>query len=401
MRVGLALRRPVSVDRVAPERASRRSEVVGGEHFDAVVVGSGFGGAVTAYRLAEAGLSVCVLERGRPYPPGSFPRSPIELGSGFWSPAEHAYGLFDLRSFRDRLVTLTASGLGGGSLIYAAVLLRKDERWFVQDDGAPGGERWPLTRADLDPHYARVERMLSARPYPLASGPPYRDTPKTLQLRLAADELGLEWQLPNLGITFAVPGHEPAVGAPLEPDDNLHGAERRTCRLCGECNLGCNAGSKNSLDLTYLSAARRHGAEIRTLAEARRVAPRPGGGYVVRYADHARAGGGVPPVREVTADTLVLAAGTLGTTELLLRSRPALPRLSPMLGRRFSANGDRLAFAVRARDGARRTREFRPSFGPVITGALRVPDGRDGAGDGARGFYVEDAGYPAFLAGWA
>jgi cholesterol oxidase len=95
-------------------------------HFDAIVVGSGFGGSVVAYRLADAGLRVCLLERGRAYPPGSFPRSPHGMHENFWDPSEGLYGLYDFWSFH-RIHALVASGLGGGSLIYANVLMRKDE----------------------------------------------------------------------------------------------------------------------------------------------------------------------------------------------------------------------------------------------------------------------------------
>src|SRR5215204_5113786 len=102
-------------------------------HFDAVVIGSGFGGSVMAYRLAEAGLRVCVLERGKPYPPGSFPRSPREMRGHFWDPSEGLFGLFNLWSFRG-LEAVVSSGLGGGSLIYANVLIRKDEKSFVRED---------------------------------------------------------------------------------------------------------------------------------------------------------------------------------------------------------------------------------------------------------------------------
>ena len=108
------------------------------------------GASVLAYRLAEAGKSVCVLERGKPYPPGSFPRSPAELGKAFWDPSEGLYGMFNLWSFKG-IGALVSSGLGGGSLIYANVLLRKDEKWFVQEDLAGGGyESWPVTRAGLE-----------------------------------------------------------------------------------------------------------------------------------------------------------------------------------------------------------------------------------------------------------
>jgi cholesterol oxidase len=126
------------------------------ERFDAVVVGSGFGGSVATQRLAEAGLSVCLLERGKPYPPGSFARTPREMRTNFWDPTQGLFGLFDLWSFRG-LDALVSSGLGGGSLIYANVLLRKDERWFVHEDLDRGGfELWPITRDDLEPHYDRV-----------------------------------------------------------------------------------------------------------------------------------------------------------------------------------------------------------------------------------------------------
>ena len=106
------------------------------EAFDTVVIGSGFGGSVMARELASAGRSVLVLERGQPYPPGSFPRTPHEMRHGFWAPDDDLYGMFDLWSF-DELDAVVASGLGGGSLIYANVMLRKPERTFV----APGHRR--------------------------------------------------------------------------------------------------------------------------------------------------------------------------------------------------------------------------------------------------------------------
>src|SRR4051794_16490931 len=113
---------------------------------DAVVVGSGFGGSVVACRLAEAGRSVCVFERGKRYPPGSFPRRPDEMARNFWDPDEGLHGLFDIWSFR-HIESVVSSGLGGGSLIYANVMLRKDEHWFVRDTGSAGGfESWPVTR---------------------------------------------------------------------------------------------------------------------------------------------------------------------------------------------------------------------------------------------------------------
>ncbi|MFJ7065762.1 GMC oxidoreductase [Streptomyces sp. NPDC101115] len=368
--------------------------------FDAVVVGSGFGGAVTAYRLADAGLGVCVLERGKPFPPGSFPRSPHETAKNFWDPDSRLYGMYDMWSFSG-MDALVSSGLGGGSLIYANVLIRKPESWFVHESFDGGYEDWPVTREDLDPHYQSVETMLGARKYPF-DVEPYRSTPKTLAMRQAAERLGLPWELPLLAVSF---GDPPVPGAPLAGgEDNLHHSPRYACRLVGECDLGCNLGSKNSLDFTYLSAAHRLGADIRTLCEVRSFEP-VREGFQVSYIEHRAVGDedpSAPPVRRtVRAGRLVLSAGTLGTTYLLLRNRSAFPALSPALGTRFSGNGDFLGLVLKARErrqdrpGETVPRLMEPSFGPVITSAMRVD--RKGSGEGDRGFYIEDAGYPEFL----
>jgi cholesterol oxidase len=117
------------------------------EHFDAVVVGSGFGGSVMTLRLAEHGLNVCLLERGQRYGPGQFPRGPDAMRTNVWDPNNNLFGLFNIWSF-GRLAAVVSSGLGGGSLIYANVLIRKDASTFAG---------WPVTRQDLDPYYGRVE----------------------------------------------------------------------------------------------------------------------------------------------------------------------------------------------------------------------------------------------------
>src|SRR5690606_12356833 len=130
------------------------------EHVDVVVVGSGFGGSVATYRLADAGLRVVLLERGRAYPPGSFPRTQHEMTRSFWNPASDRFGMFNVWSF-DGIEALVSAGLGGGSLIYANVLLRKPPEWFVAQE-AYGGveERWPIRgpRAALRPRRADAGR---------------------------------------------------------------------------------------------------------------------------------------------------------------------------------------------------------------------------------------------------
>ncbi len=374
-------------------------------HFDTIVIGSGFGGSVTAYRLADGGQRVCLLERGKPYPPESFARRPHEMGANFWDPSRGYYGMFNVWSFKG-IEALVSSGLGGGSLIYANVLLRKDERWFVHDSPFSGGyENWPISRADLDPHYDAVEKMMDAQRFPF--GQPGYQSPKTAAMQDAAGKLGLTWDLPPLAVSFSPRRGEPPVIAEAIPTPeygNIHGKLRTTCRLCGECDVGCNYGSKNTLDHNYLSAAKFKGADIRTLCEVKRIEPRPGGGFTVRYVEHDLARAGTPtdtsklPLVTLTADRLVVSAGTLGTPYLLLRNRSNFPRLSKALGTRFCGNGDLLTFLLDAtkQEGGRTVpRVVDGSHGPVITSYMRVPDTVDG-GTG-RGYYVEDAGYPVLL----
>jgi cholesterol oxidase len=362
-------------------------------HFDAVVVGSGFGGSVTAHRLSEAGMSVCVLERGKAYPPGSFPRSPWEIARNFWDPSEGLHGLFDVWSFRG-LGGVCASGLGGGSLVYSNVVLRKDRSTFVQEEG----EYWPIGYDDLEPHYERHERMLAATPYPFDRSP-YNDTYKTKAMQAAAERVGLEWFLPKLAVTFGPEGEH--LGEPFHTGSpDLHGRTRLTCRLCGECNVGCNYGSKNTLDFTYLSdAALRHRAELRTRHEVKSFAPRPGGGFTIDFVDHTGAVEGEPrsaplPVRRLTADRLVLAAGVFGTTYLLLKNRDAFPALSSRLGTQFCGNGDLLTLAIDARENGRPL-IVDPGYGPAITSTMRVKDAAEG-GPG-RAYYLQDGGHPQMV----
>jgi len=368
-------------------------------HVDVVVIGSGFGGSVVACRLAEAGKSVCVLERGRKYPPGAFPRTPKDMSRNFWDPSRRLYGMFNVWSFKG-MEALVSSGLGGGSLIYANVLLRKPPEWFEENHA--GHSPWPITYADLKPHYARVEERMNAQPYPVEHAP-YSNTPKTVAMKKAAAELGLDWKLPPLAVTFGNDGDVPSPGEPIRERPNLHGKSRSTCRLCGECDIGCNYGSKNTLDFNYLTDAANAGADIRELCEVLEFEPRAEGGYTVRYVRHRPKEGywkqEGQSFETITCDRLVLGAGTLGSTFLLLKNRTYFPDVSPRLGEQFCGNGDLLSFALKCGSGSgknRRPRDMAPSLGPVITSTVRVPDTLDGSGSG-RGYFVQDAGYPAFL----
>jgi len=403
-------------------------------HFDAVIIGSGFGGSVMTYRLAEAGVRVCLLERGKPYSTNSFARAPYDMSRNFWDPGSRLYGLFDIWSFK-RSGALISSGLGGGSLIYANVHLRKDPQWFKEDNPDGTYQPWPITYEDLEPHYSCVEKMMNVQKYPLHH-PPYNQTPKTLAMQEAdrnmqlGDQTTHRWLPLNLAVSFRTrsvsnpdeddSANPPVMAAQIEEHYQnyhsvMHGREmqRSTCRLCGECDIGCNYGSKNTLDYTYITAAihqRPHPAQIETLCEVKTIAPIAEGGYKVEFVRHNPAavdpltGKCEPPPRSVvTCDRLILSAGTFGSTYLLLRNLANFPAVTqPRLGSRFSVNGDLLSFIVKSmerKNGKMVPRRLDPSFGPVITGAIRVGDTLDGDGPQGRGFYVEDAGFP-YLFSW-
>jgi cholesterol oxidase len=191
---------------------------------------------------------------------------------------------------------------------------------------------------------------------------------------------GLEPFFPKLAITFAAPGHE---GDQFDDGTgNVHNAQRFACRLVGECDAGCNFGAKNTLDFTYLSQLGAS-AEWVALCEAEEI-ERANGGYKVNFVDHGERGG----KGSVTAERVVIAAGALGSTYLLLRSQEkGLDGLSDALGKRFNGNGDLLSFAF----GVKQDDEPRvvdPGRGPVITAAALVK------GDAGRGLFLEDGGGP-------
>ena len=211
------------------------------------------------------------------------------------------------------------------------------------------------------------------------------------------------------------PANPPITGAQIhEQYPNYHSVTmnrelpRSTCRLCGECDIGCNYGSKNTLDYTYITAAihqRPYPAQVETLCEVKAVAPLGNKGYAVEFVRHNPAtidpatGKCPPPPRfTIKCKRLIIAAGTFGSPYLLMRNLGSLPLLNrEILGSRFSVNGDLLSFIVKSkerRNGKLVPRRLDPSFGPVITSGIRFGDTLDGNGPQGRGFFIEDAGNP-------
>lgn len=294
--------------------------------YDAVIIGSGFGGSVMALRLSQTGKTVCVLERGRRYAKEEFPRTFQQFTQSLWS--ETNEGLFDLRLSRDMDV-VQASGVGGGSLIYANVHIRADENLF-----AAGG--WPRDitgRAQLDPYYDRVADMLSINPV-------NKIVPRAQVMEEIARRLGRAQDVVklNLAVHFAPdPSQEGTI-----IDDPFHrgGPPQGTCIHCGRCVIGCHLHAKNTLDLNYLwMAEQKYGAEVAPLHEVTKIEPEDNG-YRVYFWQREN---GRKYEGSIHGDLVVLAAGIMGSTELLLRCKHqycTLPQLSDALGLHFSGNGD-------------------------------------------------------------
>ncbi len=303
-----------------------------------VVIGSGFGGSINALRAAEAGKSVLVLERGRRWVAGEFPRDTTDVDTVFWRwPQKSASrGLYELRFFSG-VSAVVASGVGGGSLVYANVNIRPDAVVFED-------ERWPraITRATLDPYFDRVASVLGVSPVPTLVPIPKRDAIHAAAA--AARRLAFD---PDLAVSWD------------------------KCVRCSQCEFGCQHGAKNTADLTYLARAERLGALVRPGQHAFAIEPASGGsgeskGYVVRFRDVATGA-----EESVTGTRVVVAAGTIGTNELLLRCRDVartLPALSPRLGEGYSANGDFLGNV----EGS--ARDLQPWDGPDVTTVIRYTD---------------------------
>ena len=309
---------------------------------------------------------------GRRWLPGSFPRDLDRLDDGWLWLCNH--GLYDTQPVND-ILAVRAAGYGGGSLVYANVAMRPPEEVFAKS--------WPepYTRAALEPYYDLVAHMLDVRPVP---GDPRTGElpPKTRLMAKAADLLGYAdgFFHPNLAVRFQDRG------------PNRFGITQGPCTFSGQCDIGCNEGAKNTLDLNYLALAEQHGATVGTLTEAVHIAP-AGDGYQVRLREHGHPGAGREGVeRQVRARYVFVCAGTLGTTELLLRSRDqyrTLPDLPPALGKGYSGNGDFLSFG----DGLRDLAE--PGNGPTITTAALLHTGTTAD---EQWFVVEEGGYSEHLA---
>ncbi len=300
------------------------------DSYDYVVIGSGFGGSVSALRLSEKGYRVLVIEKGKWWKPEDFPENNWHLRKWLWLPAFRFFGFFKM-TFLRHVGILSGVGVGGGSLVYANTLPRPKPAFFNSGSWA-GITDW---QKELEPHYQTAEKMLGAD-----RNPKLFDA--DLALKEVARQMGkeAEFEPTDVAVFFG----EPEVKVP-DPFFDGEGPDREGCRHCGACMTGCRYNAKNTLDKNYLYLAMKKGAEV--LAEHRVTAVAPTGkedgseGYTLTF----RKSTGVLFSREkkVKAKGVVFAGGVLGTVRLLLNMKEkSLPHLSPKTGDDIRTNNESL-----------------------------------------------------------
>jgi cholesterol oxidase len=330
--------------------------------YDVLVIGSGFGGSVTALRLTEKGYRVGVLEAGRRFEDGDLPKTSWDIRRFFWAPKLGCRGIQRIHLLRDVMI-LAGAGVGGGSLVYANTLYEPKTDAFYRDPQWGHITDW---RQELAPFYDQARRMLGVVVNPTM-------TPSDVVMQRVAEEMGVgdSFGMAPVGVFFGRDGgKEPGV----EVDDPYFGGvgpRRRGCLEEGECMSGCRHNAKNTLVKNYLYLAERAGARVHPDTTVVGVRPLDRGGYAV---DTARTGAWLAgrTARTLTADQVVFAAGTWGTQNLLHRMKAdgTLPNISQRLGVLTRTNSEALGGAITRMRGRRR---YDFTSGVAITSSIH-PD---------------------------
>ncbi len=303
--------------------------------YEVIVIGSGYGGGIAASRLARAGQKVCVLERGKEYLPHDFPNDlpganaeiQVDAGESLLT-KDNPLGMFDFRVNKD-LNVLVGCGLGGTSLINANVSIQPDPRVF--DDPS-----WPTEIRDdkqsLQDFYLRAKDMLKPNPYPENTFG-YPPLGKDVALDKGSQNADGKYRLLDINVNFDIEG------------TNHVGMLQQPCVNCGDCVSGCRYRAKNTTALNYLPDAKNHGAHIFTQIKVHYIKKLGDHNYRVYYQQQSeKEFDDTPALSFIEADRVVVAAGSLGSTEILLRSREQGLSISDTVGNSFSGNGDVLAF---------------------------------------------------------
>ncbi len=331
--------------------------------FDFVVIGSGFGGAVSALRLTEKGYRVLVLERGKRFRDQDFPKTNWNIFKFLWLPALRCFGIMELTTLKG-VLALHGSGVGGGSLVYANVLMKPSDKLFE----APAWRDLADWKTVLEPHYETARRMLGITTNP-------RLWPADEHMRQIADELGqgISFRPTEVGVFFGDRNRSSGETVP-DPFFGGEGPDRAACQHCGGCMVGCRYNAKNTLVKNYLYFAEKNGAEVRPETDVRYIRPlpadQPDG---AQYEIVCRKSTAWLDRRDqlVRARNVILSAGVLGTLGILFRSRDeagTLPDLSPRLGEMVRTNSEAL-LGVTARAG-----DVDYSEGVAITSIFQADD---------------------------
>lgn len=330
--------------------------------YDFAIIGSGFGGSVSALRLTEKGYSVLVLEKGKRLRDEDFAKSNWAFWKYLWNPALRSFGILQMSVLNGMLI-LHGAGVGGGSLGYANVLMEPSDELF----NAPAWKDLADWKSVLRPHYETAKRMLGVVPNP-------RLTPADENLRAIAEELGNKdtFAVTNVGVFFGREGQEGQTFP--DPYFDGTGPDRNACNFCGGCMVGCRYNAKNTLVKNYLYLAERQGGEVLPEAEVVDIRPLPdgqpnGARYEVIYRSSTALVN--KPQRSVRARNVVLSAGVIGTLNLLFRCRDttrSLPEISPRLGDLVRTNSETLAGTVA------RKRDIDYSQGVAITSIIQADE---------------------------
>ncbi|MFF9758116.1 MULTISPECIES: GMC oxidoreductase [Streptomyces] len=312
-----------------------------GHDYDVIVVGSGFGGSVSALRLTEKGYRVAVLEAGRRFTRETLPKNSWDLKNYLWAPKLGMYGIQRIHLLGNVMV-LAGAGVGGGSLNYANTLYVPPKPFF-EDPQWGHITDW---QEELGPYYDQARRMLGVRLNPTT-------TPSDVHLKAVAERMGVgdSFHMAPVGVFFGdgedADGKTRARPGQEVPDPYFGGAgpSRRACAECGECMTGCRHGAKNTLNENYLHLAEKAGAVVHPMTTVVSVTEDSRGGFAVATlpTDDRRKGRG----RTLRARRVVLAAGTYGTQTLLHRMKAGglLPHLSDRLGELTRTNSEALVGA--------------------------------------------------------